>query len=165
MFKSKMMLAAIVCIALAFGGVALAAKSAADDVKVLTAQVEQLKAEKAVTQAEVNTLAAEVELADFTLGRVLAERESITAIRAKADAEQARLRTELDQANAEVAQLRLSNDERTKSWANTVMPVAAVRLLKYAEPRSNNPDGDGYQGGLPDTTARMVAQLPADYSF
>jgi cell division protein FtsB len=160
MFKSKMMLAALAVTALAFGGMAIAAKIAADDVKVLTAQVEQLKAEHAVKQAEVNTLAAAVELSDYTLARVLAERESITAIRAKADAEQARLRTELTKANAQVAQLRVSTNEHVKDWANTVVPTDAVRLLKYAAARSYHPDSDSNQASIPITTGRLVTQLP-----
>ena len=165
MFQSKLLFAAFAAVALVVGGLAISAADAAHDVELLTAQVEQLKSEQAVKQSEVNALAAAVELSDYTLSQVLAERESIAAIRAQADAEQARLRTELDEANAQVAKLRVSTDEHVKDWANTVMPTNAVRLLKYATAGSNNQNGDGDQSGLQNTTARVVSQLPADYSF
>lgn len=165
MLKTKMILAAVAAIGLAFGAVALSAKNAADDVELLTVMVDQLKAEQAVKQEEVNALATELELADFTLSRILAERESIAAIHAANDKEQDRLRTELAQARSEVAQLKVSSDEHTKDWANTVMPAAAVRLLKYADTGSNNPDGDSNKDSSPGTTKDLVAKLPTNYRF
>jgi chromosome segregation ATPase len=138
--------------------------SANASVTVLADEVKQLTADKEVKQAEVNALASELELADFTLNRLLAERESIAAIRAQADAEAERLRTELVDAKNQVAQLRASQDEHVKDWANTDMPVAAVRLLKYAT-QGGNQNSDGNQSGAPDTTNRILAKLSADYSF
>lgn len=138
--------------------------SANASVTTLTEEVKQLTADKEVKQAEVNTLASELELSDFTLKRLLAERQSIAAIRAQADAESDRLRNELADARGQVAKLRASQDEHVKNWANTSVPVSAVRLLKYAS-QGGNQNGDSNQNGLPDTTSRMVAQLPADYSF
>jgi chromosome segregation ATPase len=165
MFRSKLFLVAIAAVLLAFGGLALSAKNAHDDVELLTLQVEQLKAERATKQAEVDTLANAVELVSFSNQQLLAERKSIEAIRAQADAEKARLRAELNSANAQVAKLRVSTDEHVKNWANTVMPADAVRLLKYATARGDNQNSNGNQSGIPDTTSRILAQLPTGYRF
>jgi chromosome segregation ATPase len=138
--------------------------SANASVTTLTEEVKQLTSDKEVKQAEVNALASDLELADFTLSRLLAERESIAAIRAQSDAEAERLRNELADARGQVAQLRASQDEHVKDWANTDMPVAAVRLLKYAD-KGGNQNPDSNQSGSPNTTGRILAQLSADYSF
>ncbi|MBU2113704.1 MAG: hypothetical protein KKE94_08005 [Gammaproteobacteria bacterium] len=161
-FKFQLFIAAAFMAVFAFMGAELYSANAS--VKSLTTEVNTLHAYKAEKQAEVNTLAAELELADYTLSRVLAERESIAAIRAQADAEAERLRTELVDAKNQVAQLRASQDGHVKDWANTDMPVAAVRLLKYAT-AGGNQNGYGDQDSLSNTTARVVAQLPADYQF
>lgn len=139
--------------------------SANASVKTLTTEVNTLTAEKATKQAEVKRLADELDLADYTLTRVMAERESIAAIRAQADAEAERLRTELIDAKNQVAQLRASQDEHVKDWANADMPVAAVRLLKYATAGSNNQNGDSNQSSLSDAASGILAQLPANYRF
>lgn len=161
-FKFQLFIAAAVMAVFAFMGADLYSANAS--VKTLTTEVNQLHADKAEKQAEVNTLAAELDLADFTLSRLLAERESIAAIRAQADAEAERLRIELADTEHQLAQLRVSQDEDVKDWANTDMPIAALRLLKYAT-KSGNPNGDSNQNSLPNTSGRLVAQLPADYSF
>lgn len=150
--------------ALALTAAGFAVVDAKQNLQLAKTQVEQLTMAKAEKQAEVNTLASELDLADLTLSRLLAERESIAAIRAQADAEAERLRIELAAAESEVALLRVSQDEHIKDWANTDMPIAAVRLLKYAT-NSGNPNGDSNQGGLPNATGRLFAQLPSDYSF
>ena len=161
-FKFQLYIAAAFLAVFAFMGAELYSANAS--VESLTTKVDQLTADKAEKQAEVNTLAAELDLADFTLTRVLAERESIAAIRAQADAEAERLRIELADAEHQVAQLRVSHDEDVKDWANTDMPIAAVRLLKYAT-KSGNPNGDSNQSGLSDAASGILAQLPANYRF
>lgn len=138
--------------------------SANASVKTLTTEVNTLTADKAEKQAEVNALAAELDLADLTLSRLLAERESIAAIRAQADAEAERLRIELAAAESEVALLRVSQDEHIKDWANTDMPIAAVRLLKYAD-QSRNTDSNSNQSGLQNTTRRLLAQSATNHDF
>lgn len=165
MFKSKIILAAVALAAIAFGSIAIKVSADAKEITALTSQVKDLKEEVANKQAESDFLASELELSEFTLGRVLKERESIAAIHAANDKEQERLRTELALANAEVAKLKVSSDEHTKDWANTVMPVAAVRLLKYANAGSNYPDSDSDQNSSPGTTKGVVAKLPTDYRF
>jgi chromosome segregation ATPase len=161
-FKFQLFIAAAFMAVFAFIGAELYSANAS--INTLTTEVNQLHADKAEKQAEVNMLAAELDLSEFTLGRVLAERESIAAIRAQADAEAERLRIDLADAEHQVAQLRVSHDEHVKEWANAAVPADAVRLLKYAT-QGGNQNGDGNQGGLSNTTSRLVAQLSADYSF
>lgn len=165
MFKSKIILAAVAVAAIAFGSIAIKVNSDANEIATLTSQVETLKEKVVNKQVESDFLASELELSEFTLGRVLKERESIAAIHAANDKEQDRLRTELALANAEVAELKVSSDEHTKDWANTVMPAAAVRLLKYTDTGSNNPDGDSDKDSSPGAATGMVAKLSTDYQF
>lgn len=165
MFKSKIILAAVAVAAIAFGSIAIKVNSDANEIATLTSTVKDLKEEVINKQAESDFLASELELSEFTLVRVLKERESIAAIHAVNDKEQDRLRTELANANDEVAKLKVSSNEQTKDWANTVMPVAAVRLLKYANAGSDNPDGNSNQTSLPGAATGMVAKLSTDYQF
>lgn len=140
MNKISLFVIAAVMAVFAFMGAEIYSANAS--VKSLTADVKLLSAEKATVQAEVNRLSDELELADDALSIALAERKTVTELHKQQLEKQKQLSDELQLAKNQVNTLRQSHDEYIKNWANAPVPVAAVRLLKWAEPIAGDyPDG------------------------
>ena len=139
--------------------------SVKNDLAAAQAGVESLQAQLSERQAEVDTLAASVKRADDFLSQLKHERTLLESLHQQQLAERAKLQAELATAKAAVNNLRQSHDQFVKAWADTHMPGAAVRLLKYAEYTGNYPDGGATSAGVSDTAGKFAGRLSAGQFF
>lgn len=165
MFKTNLIVTAIVMALLAFAFTGYSAWDAKTDLALAQAQNQALKAELSERQAEVDNLAASVKRADDFLSQLRHERTMLESLHNQQLAERAKLQAELATAKAAVNNLRQSHDQFVKAWADTVMPGVAVRLLKYAEYTGNYPDGGATSTGISDTAGKFAVRLPAGQFF
>lgn len=165
MFKTKLIVTAIVMAILAFAYTGYSAWDAKTDLALAQAENQALKAQLSERQAEVDSLAASVKRADDFLSQLRHERTLLESLHQQHLAERAKLQAELATAKAAVNNLRQSHDQFVKAWADTVMPGAAVRLLKYAEYTGNYPDGGAASAGVSDTAGKFAGRLSAGQFF
>jgi len=165
MFKTKLIVTAIVMAVLAFAFTGYSAWDAKTDLELAQAQVEKLEAQLSERQLEVDSLAASVKRADDFLTQLRHERTLLESLHQQQLAEREKLQAELDTAKAAVNNLRQSHDQYVKAWADTHMPGAAVRLLKYAEYTGNYPDGGATSAGVSDTAGKFAGRLSTNQFF
>lgn len=165
MFKTKLIVTAIVMALLAFAFTGYSAWDAKTDLALAQAQNQALKAQLSERQAEVDSLAASLKRADDFLSQLKHERTLLESLHQQQLAERAKLQAELATAKAAVNNLRQSHDQFVKAWADTVMPGAAVRLLKYAEYTGNYPDGGATSAGVSDTAGKFAGRLSTGQFF
>lgn len=139
--------------------------SVKNDLAVAQAGVESLQAQLSERQAEVDNLAVSVKRADDFLSQLKHERTLLESLHQQQLADQAKLQAELTTAKAAVNNLRQSHDQFIKAWADTHMPGAAVRLLKYAEYTGNYPDGGSASAGVSDTAGKFAGRLSTNQFF
>lgn len=133
--------------------------SVKNDLALAKAGVETLQAQLSERHAEVENLTVSVRRADDFLTQLRHERTLIDKLHSDQLAERAKLQEELAIAKAAVNNLRQSHDQFVKAWADTVMPGAAVRLLKYAKYPGNYPDGGAASTGVSDTARKFTGRL------
>lgn len=165
MFKTKLIVTAIVMALLAFAFTGYSAWDAKTDLALAQAQNQVLKAQLSERQTEVDNLTVSVKRADDFLTLLKQERALNDRLHRDQLAERAKLQAELEIAKAAVNNLRQSHDQFVKAWADTDMPGAAVRLLKYAEYTGNYPDGGAASTGISDTAGKFAVRLPAGQFF
>ena len=159
MFKTKFIVIAIVMAILAFAYTGYSALDAKTDLELAQAQVENLEAQLSERQLEVDSLAASVKRADVFLTQLRHERELLETLHQQQLAEREKLQAELATAKAAVNNLRQSHDQFVKAWADTHMPGAAVRLLKYAQHPGNYPNGGATSAGVSDAAGKFTNRL------
>lgn len=109
----------------------------------LTLHLEVVQAQLSEREAEVNRLVMDVQTAESITQQLLEERKRLAEIETRYRQSNERLLSELSDAQRAINELRLSDHEDVKSWANTLIPSDALRVLNNRS-ESCNPNSDNH---------------------
>lgn len=107
------------------------------------AQLEAAYAHIAEREAEIQRLVLDVQSAESVTQTLLDERDRLARIEARYQASNEQLLHKLNAAQVAINELRLSDHEDVKSWANTLIPSDALRVLNNRA-ESCNPNSDNH---------------------